>query len=132
MQVLTFLHEELAMNILKCVKFAVALCLSGLAVPQAMACFTVYNAGNRIAYSSMDSPIDMSYQIHERLPAAFPGGHMVFGSSTDCPAIDLRKASPELGNTSVASAAATPRARSAKAAPMSRAARERAQDALTK
>lgn len=121
------------MNILKCVKCvkcALALSLSGLAAPQAMACFTVYNPGNQVAYSSMEPPIDMSYQIHERLPAAFPGGHLVFGSSTDCPAIDLRRTSPELGNVSLVSAAARPR--SAQTAPMSRAARERAQDALTK
>ena len=61
-----------------------------LAAPQAMACYTVYNRANQPVYSNMAAPIDMRYQIHERLPAAFPGGHMVFGSSTDCPLIDTR------------------------------------------
>lgn len=90
------------MRFLKC---ALALCIAALAAPQAMACFTVYNRTNLPVYSSMEPPIDMSYQIHERLPAAFPDGHLVFGSSGDCPAIDTRKVSPLLSNVSVATSA---------------------------
>ena len=117
------------MKILKC---ALALFVSVLVMPQAMACFTVYNlASNQVVYSGIGPPIDMRYQIHERLPAAFPGAHMVFGSSTDCPAIDARRVSPELNNLSVA--AATVAARPAiPSNAMRRAARDRAQDALTK
>lgn len=77
-----------------------ALAAAILAAPQAMACYTVYNRANQPVYSNMAAPIDMRYQIHERLPAAFPGGHMVFGSSTDCPLIDARNAAPELSNMS--------------------------------
>jgi hypothetical protein len=84
--------------------FQVLLALSAalLAAPQAMACYTVYNKANVPVYSNMASPIDMRYQIHERLPAVFPGGHMVFGTSTDCPLIDARTAVPELSNVAVA------------------------------
>jgi hypothetical protein len=75
-----------------------------LAAPHALACFTVYNKANVPVYSNMSPPIDMSYQIHQRLPAVFPGGHMVFGASTDCPVIDTRVAVPELSNAAVATA----------------------------
>jgi hypothetical protein len=89
------------------VLFALAAAL--LAAPQAMACYTVYNRANVPVYSNMASPIDMSYQIHERLPAVFPGGHMVFGSSTDCPLIDARTAVPQLSNIAVTAKTATRR-----------------------
>ena len=78
-----------------------ALSAALLAAPQAMACYTVYNRANQPVYSNMAAPIDMRYQIHERLPAAFPGGHMVFGSSTDCPVIDARTTAPVLSNVAV-------------------------------
>ena len=68
----------------------IALSTALLSAPQAMACYTVYNRANQVVYSNMATPIDMRYQIHERLPAVFPGGHMVFGNSTDCPLIDTR------------------------------------------
>ncbi|MBI2726408.1 MAG: hypothetical protein HYX42_09175 [Polaromonas sp.] len=110
-------------------KFAVALSLSLLAASPAFACFTVYNAAtNQVVYSGQNAPIDMSYQIHQKLPAAFPGGHMVFGVSNDCPAVDLRQASPQL--VAVAARSAPVAIRSAPR--MTRAQRERAQDALTK
>ncbi|MES2910523.1 MAG: hypothetical protein V4718_03990 [Pseudomonadota bacterium] len=110
-------------------KFAVALSLSTLAASPALACFTVYNAAtNEVVYSGQDAPIDMSYQIHQKLPAAFPGGHLVFGVSDDCPSVDLRRASPQF--VTVAARSATPPIRSAPR--MTRAQREREQDALTK
>jgi len=52
---------------------------------QAMACYTVYDRNNRVVYNAQTAPVDMRYQIHETLPLVFPGGHMVFGNSTDCP-----------------------------------------------
>jgi hypothetical protein len=70
--------------------------------PQALACYTVYNRINQPVYSSMQPPIDMSYQIHERLPAVFPGGHMVFGNSTDCPSIDARITVTQSGESTAA------------------------------
>ncbi|MES2362845.1 MAG: hypothetical protein V4646_13760 [Pseudomonadota bacterium] len=109
-------------------KGALALSFSVLALPQAVACFMVYNAANQLVYSGMSPPMDMSYQIHERLPAVFPGGHMVFGDSAVCSVLDTRQASPVLTNVSIASAAVSDRP----ARTMSRAERNRAQDALTK
>lgn len=110
-------------------KLAMALSLSALAASPAMACFTVYNAAtNDVVYSGQEAPIDMSYQIHQKLPAVFPGGHMVFGVSNDCPTVDLRKAAPQF--MAVAAPQASIARRSAPA--MTRAQRERAQDALTK
>ena len=113
-------------------KGALALSLTVLAVPQAMACFTVYDlVSNQVLYSGIGSPIDMRYQIHERLPAAFPGAHMVFGSATDCPSIDVRNTShalAHLANAAVPGAARPVRPSDA----VSRAARNREQDALTK
>ena len=84
------------------VSFLLSLSVSVLAAPQAMACYTVYNKANVPVYSNMAPPIDMRYQIHERLPAVFPGGHMVFGNSTDCPLIDARTVVPERSNVAVA------------------------------
>jgi hypothetical protein len=79
-------------------KFALALAATAFAAPQAMACFTVYNPSNQVVYTGPDTPIDLSYQIHERLPAAFPGGHMVFNLASDCQVFDARRVSPLLTN----------------------------------
>ena len=95
------------MPLLKCsppVRFLLSpsLLVAALAIfsGHAMACFTVYNKANVPVYSNMSPPIDMSYQIHQRLPAVFPGGHMVFGDSYDCPLIDTRVAVAQLSNVS--------------------------------
>ena len=66
-------------------KYAMLTIAALLASPQAFACFTVYNQANQIVYNAQTTPVDMRYQIHEVLPAVFPGGHMVFGNEPDCP-----------------------------------------------
>ena len=71
-------------------KNAIALCASLAAISPAMACYTVYGSANQVLYAGAEPPINMSYQIHQRLPAVFPGGHMVFRDSTDCTAVDSR------------------------------------------
>ena len=111
------------MNISKSV---LALSLSILAMSPAMACYRVYNPANQIVYSGENPPIDMSYQIHEKLPAVFPAGHLVFGVDNDCPSLDARRASPQLTNVAVVSTAGRGAPR------MTRAQREREADALTK
>lgn len=68
-------------------KYAVLFSLTVLAAPQALACFTVYDQSNRIVYNAQTPPVNMSYQIHEVLPSAYPGGHMVFGNDPDCPVV---------------------------------------------
>jgi len=63
-----------------------ALCcyLLAAAAP-AWPCYTVTSATNQVVYHAVDPPVDMSRPIHETLPQVFPGGHMVFDLSTDCP-----------------------------------------------
>lgn len=56
-----------------------------LAASPAFACYTVTAANDRVVYHAVDPPVDMSRPIHETLPLVFPGGHMVFDLSTDCP-----------------------------------------------
>ena len=71
-------------------KYAIALCAFAASASPALACYTVYGPANQVLYAGIEPPIDMSYQIHQRLPAMFPGGHMVFGNSTDCTLMDSR------------------------------------------
>lgn len=73
-------------------------CAATVAMPQAWACYVVYNPANQIVYSGDASPVDLSYQIHQVLPAAFPRGHLVFDNSAPCQSIDARKVSPLLTN----------------------------------
>jgi hypothetical protein len=70
-------------------KFQQALlaCLLGLAVPQVLACYTVYDRHGRVVYNEETPPVDMSRRLHETLPARFPGGHMVFDTQVGCDAI---------------------------------------------
>ncbi len=59
---------------------------------QALACYTVYNRANQVVYHAAAAPVDMRYQLHQTLPAVFPGGHMVFSiTDTSCPAVDSRR-----------------------------------------
>lgn len=93
-----------------------------------MACYTVFSPGNQIVYSGEAPPIDMSYQIHEKLPAVFPSGHLIFDMSTNCPSVDVRRAVPQLTNVALVTAAPASR----RERQMTRAQRERALDSLTK
>ena len=61
------------------------LCAIGLSSVNAMACYTVYDRSNNVVYNAQTPPVDMSRPLSETVPVAFPGGTMVFGSSTDCP-----------------------------------------------
>jgi hypothetical protein len=45
---------------------------------QAMACYTVYDAGSRVMYRGEEAPVDMSRPLHDTVPARFPGGQLVF------------------------------------------------------
>lgn len=60
-----------------------------LAMP-AQACYTVYDAANRVVYQAQTPPVDMRFQIHEVLPRVYPGGHLVFGNEQDCPLVNTR------------------------------------------
>lgn len=54
--------------------------VAALAAGQALACYTVYDRNNQVVYSGEKPPVDMSRPLAETLPAAYPGGHMVFGN----------------------------------------------------
>ena len=51
----------------------------------ASACYTVYDAANRIVYRGAEAPVDMSRPIGETLPQRFPGGQLVFDNASTCP-----------------------------------------------
>jgi hypothetical protein len=56
-----------------------------LAGANAMACYTVYDAGNRVVYQGTEAPVDMSLPLHEALAQRFPrGAQMVFDQATTC------------------------------------------------
>ena len=63
------------------------LCTIAIASANSMAaCYTVYDRANHVVYNSQTPPVDMSRPLHETVPVAFPGGSMVFNSSSmDCP-----------------------------------------------
>lgn len=63
----------------------VLLGLAALAAGPALACYTVYDAQNRVVYNAQEPPVDMSRPLHETLARAYPGGHLVFGDSLACP-----------------------------------------------
>ena len=54
----------------------------GRASGSAMACYTVYDRNNNVVYNAQTAPVDMSRHLHETVPAAFPGGTMVFDASS--------------------------------------------------
>ncbi|TFY98747.1 hypothetical protein [Ramlibacter rhizophilus] len=60
---------------------ALCLCAAGPVLAQ---CYTVYDAQNRVLYHARQSPVDMSRPLHETVPAAFPGGHLVFDNFSQC------------------------------------------------
>ncbi len=61
------------------------ICALAAAAGNALACYTVYDRSNAVVYHAQTPPVDMSLPLHRTLPAAFPGGHLVFGDSLDCP-----------------------------------------------
>jgi hypothetical protein len=74
-------------------KYAFGALLPTLFASQAMACYTVYNRNNQVLYHALAAPVDMRYQLHQTLPAVYPGGHMVFSiTDTNCPAVNERSA----------------------------------------
>ncbi len=60
------------------------LCSLGLAAGQAMACYTVYDAGNQVVYNAQTPPVDTRLPLSQTLPR---GHHMVFDDSSSCPRV---------------------------------------------
>lgn len=70
-------------------KYALAALLPALSASQVLACYTVYNRSNQVIYHAAAAPVDMRYQLHETLPAVYPGGHLVFSvTDTSCPPVN--------------------------------------------
>lgn len=64
-----------------------------LAGANAMACYTVYDKGNRIVYQGADAPVDMSLPLHAALARRFaPGTQMVFDQTSACRPIGVAQA----------------------------------------
>lgn len=55
----------------------------------ALACYTVHDSAGRVVYQGAEAPVDMSRPLHETVPQRFPGGHMVFDTSTVCTSINV-------------------------------------------
>ena len=67
-------------------KLALLCTISFASVNSMAACYTVYDRANHVVYNAQTPPVDMSRPLHETVPVAFPGGSMVFNSSSmDCP-----------------------------------------------
>jgi hypothetical protein len=77
---------------------------------QAMACYTVYDRSNRVLYQGEDAPVDMRLQIRDALAARFPGGHMVFDTTTECPSVNVLAPPPPRGGTALLTDQRTARA----------------------
>ena len=81
-------------------KLKIAL-LAGLALAgaNAMACYTVYDAQNRVVFQSVEAPVDMSLPLHTALERKFPrGSSMVFNQGATCTPVTLAQVSrPAVG-----------------------------------
>jgi len=60
---------------------ALCACASVQALAQ---CYTVYDRSNRALYQGREAPVDMSRPLHDTMPRAFPGGHLVFDNLRSC------------------------------------------------
>ena len=72
-------------------KLKIAL-LAGLALAgaNAMACYTVYDASNRVVFQSTEAPVDMSQPLHAALARRFSAGaSMVFNQGASCTPVTL-------------------------------------------
>jgi hypothetical protein len=67
---------------------------------QALACYTVYNRANQVIYHAATAPVDMRYPLHQTLPSAFPGGHLVFSvADTACPQVNHTRSAATASRT---------------------------------
>jgi hypothetical protein len=80
-------------------KLKIAL-LAGLALAgaNAMACYTVYDAQNRVVFQSTEAPVDMSQPLHTALERKFaPGASMVFNQGASCTPVSLAQVARPVG-----------------------------------
>jgi len=84
-----------------------------LASVNAFACYTVYDANNRVIYQGELAPVDMSRPLHQTLGRSNPGAQMVFDQGSNCPASAAEVSRPVAAvaplNTAVMGAGPAPR-----------------------
>jgi hypothetical protein len=70
---------------------------------QALACYTVYDSANRVAYQGEQAPVDMSLPLRDALAERFaPGSSMVFDNAASCPSIvTASRLAPVRGGTTL-------------------------------
>jgi hypothetical protein len=74
------------------------LCGLLLAGANAMACYTVYDANNRVVYRGVEAPVDMSLPLHQALGASFPAGSsLVFDQSPTCAPVNIAQVARPTG-----------------------------------
>ena len=75
-------------------KFKLALlCGLALAGANASACYTIYDANDRVVYRGVEAPVDMSLPVHQTVGRRFPGAHMVFDVSNACDSVAITQVS---------------------------------------
>jgi hypothetical protein len=75
-------------NLIMKLKLA-ALAALVLAAANASACYTVFDANNRVIFQGEQPPVDMSLPLHQTLGRQHPGAHMVFDQNADCRPVTL-------------------------------------------
>lgn len=74
------------------------LCGLVLAGSNAMACYTVYDATNRVVYRGLDAPVDMSLPLHQALSGRFPAGSsLVFDQGATCTPVSIAQVARPTG-----------------------------------
>lgn len=57
---------------------AAALCAGLFSQGAGAACYVVYGPAQQVVYRSSRPPVDLSYRLHETVPALAPGATLVF------------------------------------------------------
>src|SRR3982751_1661800 len=74
------------------------LCGLLLAGANAMACYTVYDAGGRVVYRGLEAPVDMSLPLHQALSGRFPAGtSLVFDQAPTCAPVNIAQVARPTG-----------------------------------
>lgn len=68
----------------KALAYSIAAVASVFFSPGALAaCYVVYGPAQQVIYRSTQSPVDLSYQLHDTVPTVVPGGTLVFTPDND-------------------------------------------------
>jgi hypothetical protein len=74
------------------------LCGLLLSGANAMACYTVYDASNRVVYRGLDAPVDMSLSLREAVAQRFPAGYsLVFDQQPTCTPVSIAQVARPTG-----------------------------------